>query len=143
MYLCFLSPSATQKSSRLYFENLTIKQGNTLHSFEEGASFIEIPIEGISSLGFCALSWQRKLCAQLSHHPFLLRYKRRCIPNTPVPQFVLSPRFMANLLLFIFSNPTKKATYFVAKFWAQNSFSLSPLLLLCMLMWLHDDSCSS
>ena len=94
-----------------------------MHSFGEGASFIEIPIVGISSLGFCALSWQRKLCAQLSHHPFLLRYKRRCIPNTPVLQFVLSPRFMANLLLFIFSNPTKKATYFVPKFWAQNSLA--------------------
>ena len=94
-----------------------------MHSFGEGASFIEIPIVGISSLGFCALSWQRKLCAQLSHHPFLLRYKRRCTPNTPVPQFVLSPRFMANLLFFIFSNPTKKATYFVAKFWAQNSLA--------------------
>ena len=30
---------------------------------------------------------------------------------------------MANLLLFIYSNPTKKATYFVAKFWAQNSLA--------------------
>ena len=122
-----------------------------MHSFGEGASFIEIPIVGISSLGFCALSWQRKLCAHFCCS-YSLEYldTKDVSPNTPVPQFVLCIsqliKIYCQFTLFSYLlYQMKYCSWSLATFcglWVSfgpNSFSLSPLH---MLMWLHDDSCS-
>ena len=111
MYLCFLSPSATQKSSRLYFENLRIKQRNTLHSFGEGAEhhslkFLSKEFPRWDSVHFLGSANYVRISAV----PTLQKY----LDTKDVSRIHLfrnlyyvsrsSLRFIANLLFFIISN---------------------------------------